>query len=58
MKEGKNVKDIKNWRPITLSNCYSKKITKVLMLRVSKVLDEVVDQNHKAYVGGRAVADN
>ena len=57
-KEGKNVKDIKNWRPITLSNCDSKIITKALALRVSKVLDEVIDKNQTAYVGGRAVADN
>ena len=57
-KEGKNVKDITNWRPITLSNCDSKIITKALALRVSKVLDEVIDQNQTAYVGGRAVADN
>ena len=57
-KEGKNTKDIKNWRPITLSNCDSKIITKALALRVSKVLDEVIDQNQTAYVSGRAVADN
>jgi hypothetical protein len=27
-KEGKDIEDIKNWRPITLSNCYAKIITK------------------------------
>ena len=57
-KEGKNVKDIKNWRPITLSNCDSKIITKALALRMAKVLDEVIDHSQTAYVGGRAVADN
>ena len=36
LKEGKNIKDIKNWGPITLSNCDSKIITKTLALRVSK----------------------
>ena len=29
-KAGKNLKDIKNWRPITLSNCDHKLITKTL----------------------------
>ena len=58
LKEGKNAKDITNWRPITLSNCDSKIITKSLALRVSKVLDEVIDLNQMAYVGGGAVADN
>ena len=50
-KEGKNVKDIKNWRPITLSNCDSKIITKALALRMAKVLDEVIDQSQTAYGG-------
>ena len=57
-KEGKNIKDIKSWRLITLSNWDSKIIRKALALRVSKVLDEVIDQNQMAYVGGRAGADN
>ena len=57
-KEGKNTKDIKNWRPITLSNCDSKIIMKALALRASKMLDELIDHTQTAYVGGRAVADN
>jgi hypothetical protein len=57
-KEGKDLKDIKNWRPITLSNCDSKIITKALSMKISKVLDEIIDVNQTAYVNGRAVADN
>jgi hypothetical protein len=34
-KEGKDTSDIKNWRPITLSNCDSKIITKALALRMT-----------------------
>ena len=47
-----------NWRPITLSNCDSKIITKALSNRMSKVLGEIIDETQTAYVGGRSVADN
>ena len=57
-KEGKDVKDIKNWRPITLANCDSKIITKALSMRVSKVLEEILDPSQTAYVNGRSGADN
>jgi hypothetical protein len=57
-KEGKDIKDIKNWRPITLPNCNSKIITKAISLRTSKVLDSIIDLSQTAYVPGRSVADN
>ena len=57
-KEGKDTKDIKNWRPITLSNCDSKIITKALSQKTAKVLESIVDPSQTAYVPGRSVADN
>ena len=57
-KEGKDASDIKNWRPLTLSNCDAKIITKLLTIRMSKVLDEVIDINQSAYISGRSVSDN
>ena len=57
-KEGKDIRDIKNWRPITLSNCDAKIITKALACKVSKVLDSIIDEAQTAYVPGRSVADN
>ena len=57
-KEGKNTNDIKNWRPITLSNCDSKIITKALSVKISKVLDSILDVSQTAYIPGRSVADN
>jgi exonuclease III len=57
-KEGKDTGDIKNWRPITLSNCDAKIITKALSIKVSKVLDSILDPAQTAYVPGRSVADN
>jgi hypothetical protein len=53
-KEGK---DIKNWRPITLSNCDSKFFTKALAIKMSKVLDDVMDPNQSEYIRGRSRAD-
>ena len=49
-KEGKDTKDIKNWRPITLSNCDSKIITKAISLKTSKVLESIIDPSQTAYV--------
>ena len=57
-KEGKDTRDIKNWRPITLSNCDAKIITKALSNKISGVLDSIIDPSQTAYVPGRSVADN
>jgi exonuclease III len=57
-KEGKDKNDIKNWRPITLSNCDSKIITKALSIKTSKILDSIIDTSQTAYIPGRSVADN
>jgi hypothetical protein len=47
-KEGKDTRDIKNWRPITLSNCDAKIITKALSTKVSKVLNSIIDVSQTA----------
>jgi hypothetical protein len=57
-KEGKDTRDIKNWRPISLANCDSKIITKALAIKVSKVLESLIDKSQTAYVPGRNVMDN
>ena len=57
-KEGKDIKDIKNWRPITLSNCDAKIITKDLAIRMSNVMNEIIVNTQTAYVRGRSVIDN
>jgi hypothetical protein len=57
-KDGKNLKDIKNWRPITLSNCDAKIITKALAMRMANVLNDIIDPSQTAYVPGRSVIDN
>jgi hypothetical protein len=57
-KEGKNAGDIRNWRPITLSNCDAKIITKALAIKMSKILDTIIDTSQTAYVPGRSITDN
>jgi hypothetical protein len=57
-KEGKDVGDIKNWRPITLSNCDAKIITKAIAIKTSKVIDTIIDISQTAYVPGRSITDN
>ena len=57
-KEGKDARDIKNWRPITLSNCDAKIITKALATKLARIVDPIIDNSQTAYVPGRAVADN
>ena len=57
-KEGKDISDIKNWRPITLSNCDSKIITKALANKMAGILDSIIDPSQTAYVPGRSIADN
>jgi hypothetical protein len=57
-KEGKDLTDIKNWRPITLTNCDAKIITKSLAMRINPMLESIIDPSQTAYVPGRSVMDN
>jgi len=57
-KEGKDLRLIKNWRPITLTNCDSKIITKALANRLSKVLKDIIHPSQTAYIPDRSVMDN
>ena len=57
-KEGKNINELKNWRPITLSNCDFKIITKTLSWRLSRSVDTIISQNQTAYLKNRQISDN
>ena len=57
-KEGKDHSLLKNWRPITLSNCDFKVITKTLASRLSEGLKEIISPNQTAYMKGRQISDN
>jgi hypothetical protein len=57
-KDGKDTKEIKNWRPITLTNCDAKIITKALAVRMSKHLGKIIHPAQTAYIPMRSVMDN
>ena len=57
-KEGKDTRELKNWRPITLSNCDFKLITKTLSWRLADAVTGVISPNQTAYMKDRQISDN
>ena len=57
-KEGKDHTELKNWRPITLSNCDFKIITKTLAIRLTSGLSDLIAPTQTAYIKERQITDN
>jgi hypothetical protein len=57
-KAGKDSKLLKNWRPITLSNCDHKLITRLYNNRLLKTVGDKISQVQTAYIKGRSISDN
>jgi hypothetical protein len=57
-KAGKDAKQLKNWRPITLSNCDHKLITRLYNKRLLKAINKYISPTQTAYIKGRNIADN
>ena len=57
-KAGKNLNKLTNWRPITLSNCDHKLITKTYARRLSEKLAPKIDEGQTAYLKGRLINDS
>jgi len=57
-KLGKDLTLMTNWRPITLSNCDHKLITKTYSNRMSQVVAEKIKARQTAYLKGRLINDN
>jgi Reverse transcriptase (RNA-dependent DNA polymerase) len=57
-KPGKDTLQLKNWRPITLSNCDHKLITRVYNNRVLRAISSHITATQTAYIKGRNIADN
>ena len=57
-KDGKDHTLLKNWRPITLSNCDFKIITKTLAIKLTNGLSEVISPQQTAYIKNRQITDN
>lgn len=55
--ENHGVKDIKDFRSISLVGCIYKLIAKVLVRRLSQVLGEVIGECQHAFVEGRQILD-
>lgn len=56
-KKGKDRRIISNLRPITLSNCDLKIITKIYTKRLDPILNTIINPNQSAYLSGRQVHD-
>ena len=57
-KAGKDKHDIRNWRPISISPCDLKIITKAYSLKVGKYLEEIICDSQMGYVPGRNINFN
>ena len=57
-KTGKDLKKLTNWRPITLSNCDHKLITKTYSNRIVEKVSRCICENQTAYLKGRVIHDN
>lgn len=57
-KDKDNADLLSNWRPISLLNCDYKILSKVLSLRLSSVLDEIVHPDQTCSIPGRTIQDN
>ena len=57
-KAGKDAKKLTNWRPITLSNCDHKIVTKAYSIRMAEKVKLVIKERQTAYLKGRLINDN
>jgi hypothetical protein len=57
-KAGKDSLLLNNWRPITLSNCDHKLITRVYNTRLIKILGKYITSTQTAYIKNRNITDN
>ena len=53
-----DVKDLKNWRPISLLNVDYKILSKVITLRLSRVMESIVHPDQTCSVPGRSITSN
>ena len=57
-KAGKDLGKLTNWRPISLSNCDHKLITKVYAKRLAEKVATKIKDRQTAYIKGRLINDN
>ena len=57
-KKGRDKRLVKNWRPISLMNVDTKIASKVLALRMKKVIPNLINYDKTAYVKGRFIGES
>jgi exonuclease III len=57
-KPGKDPNQLKNWRPITLSNCDHKLITRIYNNRLLQIISDKISLTQTAYIRTRNITDN
>ena len=57
-KEGKDLFNVGNWRPITLLNVDYKILTKTFALRLSRILPDLIHSDQKGFIKGRYSGEN
>ena len=57
-KKGKDLRYLKNWRPLTLLNTDYKILTKLLAARLQEVIKKIVHPDQSGYIQGRFIGQN
>ena len=57
-KPGKDLCQLKNWRPISLLNVDYKILTKILAIRLQDCLDEIISNDQVGYIKNRFIGEN
>ena len=57
-KKDKDLRFLKNWRPLSLLNTDYKILTKVLATRLQTALNEIVSPDQNGYIKGRFIGEN
>ena len=57
-KEGKDLRYLRNWRPLTILNTDYKILTKALANRLQKVLPKLINNDQVGYIKGRYIGEN
>ena len=57
-KKDKDLRHLKNWRPLSLLNTDYKILTKALASRLQDVIPEIVSPNQTGYIKGRYIGEN